>query len=200
MRTLVVGGHSRNIGKTSLAVDLIRAFPEAAWTAVKITQYGHGVCSINGEQCGCAPEEHTFSLDEERERSNRTDTSRFLVAGAARALWVRCKQGRLAEALPVLRETLQGAGNVLIESNSLLQFLRPEFYLVVLDPTVADFKDSARIYLDRADAYVLRVPLAAAAWSQVSGRLLEGKPRFLQALGEPVPAELVELVRRRLWG
>ena len=48
-RLLVVGGHTRNIGKTALVVDLIRAFPEAAWTAVKITQYGHGVCSISGE-------------------------------------------------------------------------------------------------------------------------------------------------------
>jgi hypothetical protein len=199
MRVLVVGGHSRNIGKTSLVVDLIRAFPEAAWTAVKITQYGHGVCSIHGEHCGCAPDEHTVALDEEHDRNNRTDTSRFLVAGAARALWMRCKQGRLAEAMPQLRDTLQGSGNVLLESNTVLHFLRPELYLAVLDPQQPDFKDSARVFLDRADGFVVRSPLHAASWPSVSPRLLEQKPVFHQPLGEPLPGELVEFVRRRFF-
>ncbi len=199
MRVLVVGGHSRNIGKTSLVVDLIRAFPEAAWTAVKITQYGHGVCSIHGEHCGCAPDEHTMALDEERDRNNRTDTSRFLVAGAGRALWMRCKQGRLAEAMPQLRDALQGAGNVLLESNTVLHFLKPELYLVVLDPRQADFKDSARFFLDRADGFVVRSPIQASNWLSVSPRLLEQRPVFYQPLGGPLPAELIEFIRRRFF-
>ena len=32
-RILVVGGHTRNIGKTQLVVEIIRAFPQARWTA-----------------------------------------------------------------------------------------------------------------------------------------------------------------------
>jgi len=199
MRTMVVGGHSRNIGKTALVVDLIRAFPEARWTAVKITQYGHGVCSINGEACGCAPDEHAFALDEEFDRNNRTDTSRFLVAGAVRSLWLRTKQGRLAEALPLLREGLLGAGNVLVESNALLQYFWPDLYLAVLDPAVEDFKPSARRFLDLVDALVLRSPLSASAWPDVSPRLLAAKPRFLQPLGQPLPAELADFVRRRFF-
>ena len=42
---VVVGGHTRNIGKTSLAAGIVAAFPEMHWTAFKITQFGHGVCS-----------------------------------------------------------------------------------------------------------------------------------------------------------
>jgi molybdopterin-guanine dinucleotide biosynthesis protein len=38
---VVVGGHSRNLGKTSLVAGLIRKFRERNWTALKITQYGH---------------------------------------------------------------------------------------------------------------------------------------------------------------
>lgn len=202
MRTLVVGGHTRNIGKTALVVDLIRAFPEARWTAIKITQYGHGVCSINGEDCGCAPDEHTVSLDEEKDRSNRSDTSRFLVAGAARAFWARSKQGRLAEALPLLRDSWAGAENVIIESNTLLQFIRPDLYLVVLDPNRGDFKDSARLALDRADAFVLRSPLPAGggAWSSVSPRLLEDRPLFLAPLGESLPPPCTDFVLRSFFG
>ena len=42
---VVVGGHSRNIGKTSVVAGIIRKLRGRQWTAVKITQYGHGVCS-----------------------------------------------------------------------------------------------------------------------------------------------------------
>ena len=45
---VVVGGHSRNIGKTSVVAGLIRKLRDRKWTAVKITQYGHGVCSHHG--------------------------------------------------------------------------------------------------------------------------------------------------------
>ena len=58
MATVVVGGHSRNVGKTSVVAGLIGALREYDWTAVKITQFGHGICSVNGESCGCAVEEH----------------------------------------------------------------------------------------------------------------------------------------------
>ncbi len=197
MKLLLIGGHTRNIGKTALVVDIIRAFPDAQWTAVKITQYGHGVCSINGESCGCAPDQHSFSVDEESSRDNRTDTSRFLVAGAARSLWVRTKQGRLAEAMPILRDALQGAGNVIVESNSLMSLVQPALYIVVLDPSHADFKASAKQYIDRADAVILRRPYAAAPWPGISEGLIAPKPRFEQRLGEILPADLAAFIGER---
>ncbi len=212
MQLLVVGGHTRNIGKTALVVDLLRAFPEGAWTAVKITQYGHGMCSRKGEACVCAPDEHTFALDEERDPGGRSDTARFLAAGAAHSLWLRTKQGRLAEALPTLREALRRCaaadGNVIIESNTLLQFLSPRLYVVVLDPSKEDFKESARQYLDRADGFVLRQRLPtevcetkasrASAWEgRVSTRLLGEKPQYYQPLGSPLPETFVSWVRER---
>ncbi len=196
-KLLVVGGHTRSIGKTALVVDLIHAFPVARWTAVKITQYGHGVCSVNGEQCGCAPAEHPYSLDQEGDLSGRTDTSRFLVAGAARSLWLRTKQGQLPAALPLLREQLAGAGNVLIESNALLGLLRPALYVAVLDPGLPDFKASAHRHLDLADAFVLRSPLSGSPWPGVSAAQIGRKPCFEQAFGAPLPAPLVNLVHGR---
>src|SRR5437868_9945787 len=52
--------------------------------------------------------------------------------------WVRTEQGRLAEAMPSLREKLKTAENIIVESNSILKFLRPDLYLTVLDPATAD--------------------------------------------------------------
>ena len=204
MRTLVVGGHTRNIGKTALVVDIIRAFPEVAWAAVKITQHGHGVCSIDGKDCDCAPVDHSFALDDEQDRSDRTDSSRFLVAGAARSLWVRTRQGCLGEFLPRLWQEIGSASNIIMESNSVLEFLRPELYLMVLDPAKSDFKESARRFLDLADAFVLRAPCHSAPWLQanegqrlVPSFVLEGKPCFEQRLGAELPGTLVRFIRER---
>jgi len=105
-RLIVVGGHTRSIGKTQLVCDVIQAFPRTEWIAGKITQYGHGVCAQNGENCDCAPSEHACALDWERRADTGTDSSRFLAAGARRAFWLRTKQGYLAEGLPLLRRAL----------------------------------------------------------------------------------------------
>ena len=87
MSVVVVGGHTRNIGKTSVVAGLIAALPERRWTAVKITQFGHGVCSANGEPCECETADHTIAVSEERSRVSGTDTARFLAAGAEKAFW-----------------------------------------------------------------------------------------------------------------
>ena len=199
-RILVVGGHTRNIGKTQLVVEIIRTFPQARWTAAKITQYGHGVCSVNGESCGCAVDEHTFAVEEETDRSGQTDTSRFLVAGAARSLWVRTKQGRLAEAMPLLREEMASAENVILESNTVLNFLRPELYLPVLDFSHPDFKASARTLLDRADAYVvLESNATTPQWNDVSLKPLTQRPVFTVGLDRMCPVALADFIRRRFF-
>jgi hypothetical protein len=195
---VVIGGHSRNVGKTSVVAGLISALPELQWTAVKITQYGHGICSANGEACDCATGDHSWAISEERDRSGESDTSRFLVAGAVRVFWARTEQGRLAEAMPALRQRLENAHNVIIESNSVLKFLRPDLYLSVLDPHTADFKNSAREFLDRADAVILHAADGAVAWEAVSLKPLANRPIFRIAPPNYVTPEVVSYVRSKL--
>jgi molybdopterin-guanine dinucleotide biosynthesis protein len=155
MKMVMVGGHTRNIGKTSVVEGIIRAMPEMNWTAVKITQFGHGVCSINGEACDCAVTGHQFSISHERKRDSGTDTARFFSAGAKRSLWVRTRQGELFTALASLRKEIENDEFVIVESNSLRRFIKPMLYLQVLDPLNADFKLSAQQFFDLADAYLL---------------------------------------------
>jgi hypothetical protein len=155
MSIIVVGGHSRSVGKTSVVAELIAALSEMHWTALKITQYGHGICSANGKPCSCACDDHSWAITEENDRSGDSDSSRFLVAGALRSWWVRTEQGRLADAMPRVRQIIGDAENVIIESNSVLKFLDPDTYLTVIDPATADFKKSALQFLNRADAVLL---------------------------------------------
>ncbi len=101
MAIVVIGGHSRSVGKTSVVAGLIAALPEFNWTALKITQFGHGICSADGKPCDCdTGDDHFRALSDEKDLSGESDTSRFLVAGAKRSLWVRTRQGRLGEAMP----------------------------------------------------------------------------------------------------
>jgi hypothetical protein len=214
-RVIVVGGHTRSIGKTQLVCDIIHAFPETNWIAGKITQYGHGVCAQNGENCDCAPDEHGYAISWEQDAQSGTDSSSFLAAGAQRSFWLRTKQGFLAEGLPLLRGALNEAigenaadpPTLILESNSVLQFVQPSLYFAVLDSRREDFKDSARIVLDRADALVLRgsdqdaadgVPGANPPWMKLPPQFLRAVPSVRQLEGETLPVPLQVLVRRAL--
>ena len=199
MAIVVVGGHTRNIGKTSVVAGLIAAMPEKHWTAFKVTQFGHGMCSANGEPCDCETAEHTIAISEERQRDSGTDSSRYLAAGAVRSLWVRTRIGQLAEAMPRIRKELATAENAIVESNSILRFLKPDLFLSVLDPATADFKESAKRYLDRADAIILTGgALEAAAWNGISLRLMVRARHFKATPPEYVPDELRAFVQNRL--
>lgn len=191
MAIVVVGGHSRNVGKTSVAAGLIAALPQYHWTAFKITQYGHGICSASGTRCHCASDDHTWAISEEKDRSGDSDTSRFLVAGAARVWWVRTEQGRLAEAMPAIRQRLQGSANVILESNSVLGFIKPDVYLSVLDPQNPDFKTSAKEFFDQADAVIVHSGSDPFSWKGT-------KPIFLIQPPQYVTPEIVAFVRDRL--
>jgi len=193
LAVVVVGGHSRNIGKTSVVAALIARLPELRWTAFKITQYGHGFCTADGKPCQCQTEDSCVSITAERDATSGTDTSRFLAAGAVRSLWVRTRVGMLAESMPRIRQELAASENAILESNSVLEFLEPDLYLVVVDPSVSDWKDSARRFFSRADAVLLCGNSGASALT-----IPAETPRFRIAAPNYISEEAVEFVRSRI--
>jgi hypothetical protein len=195
---IVVGGQCRKVGKTALVVDLIRAFPCARWTAVKITPYTEVGCPVHGPRCKCAPKRHTFAIREEKDRSSESDSSRFLVAGAGRAFWVQTKEGRVADALAPLAEKLSKAGNVIVESDAIVKFWKPDLYLMVLDPRRDDFKASARAGLRVVDAFVWRSPAPRGKGKEKRTAAGEKRATFLQPLRRSLPRKLRDLVRQRM--
>ena len=72
---LAVGGQCRKVGKSTLVADIIQAFPNRHWTAVKITPYAESGCPVNGPSCNCSPEEHAYAIHEETSRA-ATQTAR----------------------------------------------------------------------------------------------------------------------------
>jgi molybdopterin-guanine dinucleotide biosynthesis protein len=202
MAIVVVGGHTRNIGKTSVVAALIAALPDRQWAAFKVTQFGHGICSAKGEPCDCETDAHTVAITEERDPTTGTDSARFLNAGAVHSFWVRTRQGQLAEAMPRIRKELSYATNAIIESNSIIRFLKPDLYLTVLDPAIADFKPSAQYFLDRADAVLWSGSgwtdkiLSAPVWPAILLRIVRDKPQFFVEGPLYASSELTDFVAR----
>jgi len=196
---IVVGGHTRNIGKTSVVSGLIQALPQFGFSAMKITQFGPAISSASGTSCdSCLPPEHPYDIAEES-RPGPSDTGRFLAAGARRSYWVRTATGGLVNALPAVREVCAASRNLIVESNSIVEFLTPDLYLVVLDFAQRDFKASSRRFLSRADAcVVIERGAAKPLWNDVPQASWYDKPRFRVRPPQYVTAALAAFVSDRL--
>jgi hypothetical protein len=196
MAIIVIGGHSRNVGKTSVVAGLIAKLPAYNWTAFKLTQFGHGRCSLNGRPCQCETADHAWAITEEKDTSGKTDSSRFLIAGAKHSFWARTAQGKLDKAMPAIQRRLNEAENAILESNSIMKFIQPDIYISVLDPANEDFKNSAQQYLERADAVILhRSGKRKSSWREIS---LPDRPVFAIDPPDYVSREVVEFVEQRL--
>jgi hypothetical protein len=188
---LAIGGQCRKVGKSMLVADIIHAFPDRHWIAVKITPYAESGCPVKGPSCNCPPEEHSYAIHDETSITGNSDSSRFLAAGAHRSLWVETKENALKDALPALAAELASSGSeyAVIESDALMRFWKPSLSIVVLDPSNPDFKDSARENLPRADAFVFRSPFDDSD-PRFRSLAAAQKPRFFQPIGSPLPPDL----------
>jgi hypothetical protein len=100
--------------------------------------------------------------------------------------------------MPTLRDRLKSARNVIIESNSVLKFLRPDLYLTILNPATADFKKSAQEFLDRADAVILHHSSTTPSWQSVSLKPVADCPVFPIQPPNYVTPQLVDFVRAKI--
>jgi hypothetical protein len=195
MTTVVVGGHSRTVGKTSVAAGLIQAFNQYPWTAVKITSHRHGSLPASGNE----EIENICNIYEEVSREGVSDTSRFLAAGAARALWVQVKDDPSGASLQPLLPILQSCSFVMIESNRILRVIQPDLFIMVLRYDVEDFKNSARRALNQADAVVaVNATPIQHPWKEISPETLSSIPQFATTDPKIIPVGLINFIRARL--
>jgi hypothetical protein len=200
MAVIAVGGQSRKVGKSAVVAGLIRALPQYAWTAIKIS--GHGHDAAHGK----------VLISHETDGSGHTDTARFLEAGAERVFWVRGGEGGLEQAIPRIRQITAEASNTIIESNRIMRFLDPDLYLLVLHPAIEDFKDSAREFLPRVSAFIVNSgdkATAKAGGFAAKGAAASATPAFVPPSLPPRPSfpirppdyvtpELLAFIRERL--
>jgi hypothetical protein len=191
MTMIVVGGHSRKVGKTSVAAGLIDAFSQRPWTALKISSHWHTD----------PPTDDFLTVYEEHGREGNSDSSRYLASGAARSFWIRIREGQMGKALPQLQPILQSNPFVMIESNGILRFLQPDLYVMVLNYQVEDFKESAHETLGRANAVVaIHRDEFSPVWKDSAEKATAGVPWFTTLNPLLIPPGLLDLVEAKILG
>lgn len=133
---VVVGGHSRGVGKTLFIEQWIRARPGESWIAIKVSAHRH------------APADLPIPLIEEaHEPSPCSQTGRYLAAGAVRAFLVRAPAAALPQVagfIAALRRTAKASRTaIIIESNRIVRHLRADRVFFVVDREIGDFKPSS---------------------------------------------------------
>jgi hypothetical protein len=192
MAIIVVGGSSRGVGKTALVCGLVSALSEYRWTAVKITTDDH---------------DKPKPIWEEKSAGQRTDTGRYLAAGALRAFLTTPamhNQPSTPDLSPVLDELWPNFGpgtNLIFESNSILSHLQPNLCLLVEGAADhATRKPSFAIALEHADALVAHAPLNRVSANGFCRAGQLPKPIFSLAALERISPEMLFWLRDRLHG
>jgi len=175
MAIIVVGGSGRGVGKTALVCGFIRAMPEFAWTAVKITSHSHG---------------RAQPVFEETSAGQGTDTARYLAAGARRALMVTAADAALGPIVQELLGQCPPTGCIIFESNRVLVHLRPDLCFAVAATLESERKSSFDLVEQRMDAMV-----ELAGHDHV---VASGKIAFHLASLERISPPMTAWVRERL--
>lgn len=113
---MVVGGSGRGVGKTALVCGLLKALPEFAWIAVKVTSHEHG---------------QREPVWEETTAGQGSDTARYLAAGARRAFLIHASEAEFPQLLTRFWNEVGSEAHVLFESNRILSYLRPDLCLAI---------------------------------------------------------------------
>jgi hypothetical protein len=189
MPTIIVSGHARKVGKTSVVSGLIRAFSEYPWVALKISTHWHSKSS---------PTENLV-IYEEKNFKQDSDSSRFLAAGAKRSFWVLMQEHGMESAMPQLQPILQSSPFVIIEGNHIRNYINADIHVMVLNCNIEEIKESARPILKRIDALLIvnsksSVPL----WNGVLLNTLKGISSFETKDPQILPLSFLNLIRSRI--
>lgn len=152
---VAVSGLSSNTGKTTLVCELIKRLP--GWEAIKLTRGHYRSCGKDPSGC-CVSD---LLRDEPLIRSGRAanyekgkDTGRFWDAGAANVHWVIVNEDQVEEGIKGALSRVE-SGGVIVEGNSFLEYIEPDFALICARAGENKLKTSARRTLARAEALYL---------------------------------------------
>jgi molybdopterin-guanine dinucleotide biosynthesis protein len=189
MITIVVSGHARKAGKTSVVTGLIREFSEYPWVALKVSTHWHPEPSSD----------ENLVIYEEKSYKQESDSSRFLAAGAKRSFWVRMQENTMESAMPKLQPILQSSPFVIIEGNHISNHISVDIHVMVMNCSIGGIKESAWPLLKMVDVLLIvndkgAVPL----WKDVLPNTSVGIPSFDTEDLQILPSSFLNLIRSRI--
>ena len=155
LKIVSVSSSSKKAGKSSLASYLIREL--GADFGLKVSSDGTHRTT------------ETVITDPEVVERKGTDTGKLKEAGAKLVIWVNTREEKLEEDLAKALDMLPPTGLLLVEGNSVVAYLDPDFALFLMSAPFEDFKPSANIALSKAD--LVLIDEASAVGKTKEGRI-----------------------------
>ena len=157
---IIIGGASRNVGKTELVCGLIRRFSfERDIVSLKISGINPGNGPVHGQH---GPPPDKFDLMRETGREGIKDSSKMLLAGAGRAYYLRTRDEYLPEAMDHFF-SIEGQDAVIIcESISLRKIITPGLFVIVRSDSEESVKRSLGEVLHLVDLTIVSDGMAFA--------------------------------------
>ena len=152
---VAVSGFSSEVGKTTLMCDLLHAF--SGWEAIKVTRGHYRSCGRDPHACCVSDllgDEPVIRSGREQNYAPGKDTGRYWDAGAANVHWVIVTDEQVERGIKEAVDRVAAPG-VLIEGNSILDFIQADLVLMVSRASGGTIKGSARRALAHASAIYL---------------------------------------------
>jgi hypothetical protein len=138
---LLIAGSGQNVGKTSLACQVIQNVKEQKSTGVKITPHFHTPSQGLKELAS----EKNWKLFEETSAETNKDSSLFLQNGAVKSFFIQTQPEALPGAFRELKKWLPKNQPVVVESATLIEIVDPGLFVVILPDGKCQKKEMEKI-------------------------------------------------------
>lgn len=133
---LMIGGSGRNVGKTTLALEIIRKFAETVnITGLKVSTHNLKDRAFHGSHNSM--EINDYSISVETCQNPGKDTARMIFAGAKQAYYIESPDTLIYESYIKFKELYLPEGPIICESKSLRKFVIPGLFIFLIDPLKA---------------------------------------------------------------
>jgi len=148
---MLLAGTGRNVGKTTLACQLIEHFSlKNEIIAIKISSHFHELLD-NNEILYTEP---NLTIIQERNNSKNKDSSKLLLSGAKKVFYIQAIDETLPLALNWLKLNIKPTETVICEAGGLRKLMIPGLFIVCSGNDDKSFKYQAKIFIELADLIV----------------------------------------------
>ncbi len=127
---LIIAGNARNVGKTTLAIQLISRFAAShKIIAFKVSSVKPNDEIWHGNHEEAIPDDYIINVEDVSNCAK--DTARMLAAGAMQAFYIRTRETHILQALEDLMNRLPTDCMLICESRSLGELVKPGLLVVL---------------------------------------------------------------------
>jgi len=147
---LMIGGNSRNSGKTTIACNIISKLSATQEViGLKVTSVRQGEEDLHGNHNQDLNDNYT--IFEELNTESQKDTSKMLRAGATRVYYLRVEENFTQQAISHFLSTYSNKQLIVCESRSLRRIIIPGLFVMMLKLPVVGKEKKISEYLNMAD-------------------------------------------------